>query len=464
MKNRNFYSIISIVTLSLLIYPIYASERARTSLPKSEQDIIKDAETTHEGAGKRVRKRAEARQLQKKGEQLEKNVKTVTTPLASTGTSVGLLASASGDPHAKMAAAAFKLSITAVEGLGEGIAKIIMAVGRYQERSHEVLSNAEVLLEEIQKSIDKKESLEKKLKELLSIEKPIEPSQSSSRLKQFAKSAESAVKTAEIKVRQATDVLTNAKADREEKVKAIQADIKVANDDYQENIRLLQILLMQDTLSEIDKMIDIGGTIDTLESNVIFFQEARESLSKSKSKRKKQMAKIEKDEATNNKSLLYYLKFQKSPTQTPQELEKSRTELVNKIKQLTELTKRGQTLYLQKREVELDSQVNRTAIVALYKENDITKSEFKALKTQLKALETQLAALGKTAPTKDMVDTTPKQPLETAKSQRVTSKSVQEAAKGQGNTGELFSRETIVEQRKNLRPLPMPSTAKVSGR
>ena len=75
----------------------------------------------------------------------------------------------------------------------------------------------------------------------------------------------------------------------------------------------------------------------------------------------------------------------------PQELQKDKTELLNKIKELTQLTKRGETLYLQKKEVELDSEVNRTVIVGLYREID-------AIKSQLEALGNTTSAKGATDP------------------------------------------------------------------
>ena len=233
----------------------YGSDRGRAALPKSDQKIIDDAMTQDEDRGKRVQKRREARDLQKKGENAKKNIDRVTKPLKGLGTTAGIAASASGDPHAKAAAAAFRLSISAIDALGKGIAQIIIGVGRYQERSQQILSNIEVLVEDVQKSIDKKKSLEKKLQELLDVEKLPEPSQSSSRLKQFGKGVLNAAKTAEIKVRQATDVLTNEKAKREEKIKAIQADLKVENESYNEALRLLQIILMQDAVKEIDRLI-----------------------------------------------------------------------------------------------------------------------------------------------------------------------------------------------------------------
>lgn len=387
MKKKMLYTILLITASNFLMgHASYGTDRGRTALLQSDQKIMEEAITKHEGAGKRVQKRAEARDLQKKGEQLKQDVKSVTKPLSRGGTTAAMLASASGDPHAKMAVAAFKLSLVAIDGLGKGIAQIIMGFGRYQERSQEILSNLEVLLEDLQKSIDRKTNLEKQLQALSTIEKTPESSQSSSRLKQLGKGALNAAKNAEIKVRQATDVLTNEKAKREEKIKDIQSELKIENDNYNETLRLLQIKLMQDSLKETEKKIDIEGTIATLDSNAAFYKKAIENLSKNKSKRKKQMAKIEKQQALNDKDRVYYMQFQKMPTKTPQELEKGRSELIRKIEDLTKLTKRGDTLYLQEREVQLDSEVNRSAIVALYREID--------------ALKSQLEAVSKTAPTK----------------------------------------------------------------
>ena len=82
------------------------------------------------------------------------------------------------------------------------------------------------------------------------------------------------------KVRQATDVLTNEKAHREEKLKAIQADLKKENENSAEIIRLLQIKLLQDAVKEIDKRINIDDTIINLDNDVKFYQEARKNISK----------------------------------------------------------------------------------------------------------------------------------------------------------------------------------------
>lgn len=439
MYNRKFYNFALIITTSFLASHFsYSSDKGRKNLPEEEQKIIKDTEEKYEGVGKRTKKRSKGREIQKMGETMEKKLDETFKPLQKAGTAIGFAAAATGDPHAKMAAAGLKLSIMAIDELGKGIAKIIMGVGRYQERSQKILSNAEALLEEVQKSIDKKASLEKKLKELLAVEKSPEPSQSSSRLKQLGQGAMNLAKSAEIKVRQATDILTNDKASREEKLKAVQADLKEASENYNETIRLLQILLMQETLKEINKKINLEETIKILENDLKIYRNPDIAFSKNKTKRKKQETRIEKKEAEAEKEYLYYTQFQKSPTETPDELEADRKELYGKIKELTALTKRGDMIYLQEKEVELDSDVNRAAIVALYKEND-------EIRSQLKALQAQVTRGGPT-------------PAESAKSQASQISPIKDTphttSKPAGSG--TFSREDIEKKRQSLRPVTPP--------
>ena len=522
MKNNIFCTFILITTSSLILENAsYGSDRGRATLPKSDQKIIDDAFTKDEKLKERVQIRGEGRDIQKKGKNFKKNVDRFTKPMKSAGTTVGIVASASGDPHAKAAAAAFMLSISAIDALGKGIAQIIIGVGRYQERSQQILSNIEVLVEDVQKSIDKKKSLEKKLQELLDVEKLPEPSQSKeydlllmselpkngkpdtgkiylekvrkndstlkdselkyilmqpdgkvakgtlnintpkdltpevlsvfkkdildmiaregytisknpSRLKQFGKGMLNAAKTAQIKVRQATDVLTNEKAKRDEKIKDIQSDLKSENEDYNEAIRLLQIILMQDALKEIDKKINIEDTIERLESSVEVYERTGQNLSKSKSERKKQIA-DEKKGAQLKNDLIYYMKFRASPTETVQELEEGRSDLINKIKELTQLTKMGESIYLQQREVTLDSQVNKTVIVALYREIDAIKSQLAALS---KAITTKAATFPE--PVKKDEITSPSKPV----------------SKATSTQGAGLSKEVIRKQRDALRPIP----------
>ena len=303
MKRKTLYTALLITTSNLMMGCLsYGSEAGRKALPKMDQGIIKEAETKYEGTKERVKKREEGRKVQKKGKKIKKEVEGVTGPLSSVGTTVGMVASASGDPQAKAAAAAFKLAISAVDTLGTAISEIVIAVGRYQERSQQIFSTVEVLLEDLQKSIEKKKSLEKKLKELLVVEKLPEPSQSSSRLKKLGKGVVDAAKTVEIKAHQAVDVLTNEKSKREEKIKAIQAELRVENENYAEIIRLLQIKLLQDAAKELDKHIHITDTLVGLEKDAVFYQKAKEGIPASESK---QTAEIEAKEAQIKNDLVF---------------------------------------------------------------------------------------------------------------------------------------------------------------
>ena len=131
MKSRKFYNFALIITTSFLASNLsYSSDKGRKALPEEGQKIIKDTEEKYEGAGKRTKKRSKGREVQKTGETLEKKTEEVFAPMQKAGTAIGFAAAASGDPHAKMAAASLKLSIMAIDLLGKTIAKIIMGVGR----------------------------------------------------------------------------------------------------------------------------------------------------------------------------------------------------------------------------------------------------------------------------------------------------------------------------------------------
>lgn len=449
MKNRNFYSFIHVMIPSLLLScTIHGSDRSRAALSKADQDIINKAEAAHEGAGKRVQKRAEARDLQKKGEDFGKTVKMASKPLSYAGTIVSIGAGATGDPHAKMGAAGFKLSIEAIKALGTGIAKIITITGRYQERAQKILSGAEVELEDLQRLLDKKKKLEKSRDDLLKVEKAGQPSESSSKLKQLGKGVSNLAKSTEIKVRQATDILTNDKEERGKKIEAIQAELKEITKNYKERISSLEIRVIREIIKEIDKKINLDDTISILEGNREVYARAREVLSKNKSKRKKQKAEIDVAELENNNDLIYFIKFKASPTETLEELKRSRAELTNEEKSLSELTDRGDAIYLQEKDVQLDSEVNRTAIVGLYKEIDAIKS--------------QLEALSKTTSAKDAAGAALKQPLEAKKNPGEPSR---QTSSTQTKTSEDPTlRDRLVKQRENLRPVRRPSSQTLSNK
>jgi hypothetical protein len=443
MKNTKILMMTAMLTSSLLLcYPVYTADGGKTSLPKrTPQEIKKEVEAKNEGAAKRVRERSKARDLQDTGQKVESFVQKASKPASYAGTIASLSAAATGDPHAKMGAAGFRLSIEAIKALGIGVAKIITITGRYQERAQKILSGAEVELEDLQRLLDKKKKLEKNLDELLKVEKAGQPSESSSKLKQLGKGVSNLAKSTEIKVRQATDILTNDKQERGKEIEAIQAELKEINKKYKERISSLEIRVIREIIKEIDKKINLDNTISILEDNRTVYAHARskEGLSKNKSKRKKQEAEIDVAEVENNNDLIYFMKFKASPTETLEELKKSRAELTNEERSLSELTDRGDAIYLQEKDVQLDSEVNRTAIVGLYKEID--------------AIKNQLETLSKTAPTKDMGSPPgPKQSLEMAKSQKgITPKP--EVTKSQAISGGP-SKEAVIEQKKALPRLP----------
>lgn len=456
MNDRNSLRVISMLTISLLVSPLsYGADIGRKA---ADQNIIKKVEAGNEGAEKRVKKRAQARALQETGKEVEKIVQKSSKPASYAGSIVSIGAAATGDPHAKLGAAGFKLSIEGIKALGIGIAKVITITGRYQERAQAILSGAELELEDLQKLLDKKKKLEKELDDLLKVERPGQPSESSSKLKQLGKGAVNLAKSAEIKVRQATDILTNDKEDRGKKIEAIQDELKEIDKKYKERISSLEIRVIYEIIKEIDKKINIDETIRILEDKLEVFARAREdeNLSKNKSKRKRQQAETDAAEVSNNTDLIYFMKFKTSPTESLEDLKKSRAELMREISALSELTDRGDAIYLQEKDVKLDSDVNRAAIVGIYKEIDAIKS--------------QLFSLGKTTPSKDVAPVVPPLPLATAKSQaeplqKKASDQVQKKPSGQVRpVGDptlqqpIINQQAVINQKEKLNPFKRPSS------
>ena len=112
MKRKTFYTALLITASNLVVESAsYGIDLEQTSPPKSEKELREESRekalAKDEGAGKRVKKRSAGRKLQAYGEEFEKKLKTVIKPMSTAGTAVGFAASASGDPHAKLGAAAF---------------------------------------------------------------------------------------------------------------------------------------------------------------------------------------------------------------------------------------------------------------------------------------------------------------------------------------------------------------------
>lgn len=470
-------------TLLLITAPTLLAAYASDS-KKLGQEAIEQALQGNEDIQQRVQKREEGRKIQKKGKQVQKTVKEVTKPLKGAGTVAGNVATATGDVHAKMAAAAFRLAISTAQGLGEGIGAIIIGVGRYKERSQEILSITEALVEDAIKSEAKIASLEKKQKALLDLDKTPEQScnlyfmpkdskidadhtpalkeigsrqyslfvrkkngsvsdaldpqklkidvdgwiklwdnkevsktislscnnsimrdiiskgghalQSPSNLDKLTKGLSNVYKgrtSIQRKAREATDIFTDTKAEREGKLKDIQAALKTENENYLEIIRVLQIKLMQETIKEIDRKLDIDKTIRKLAADQEFYKKSKKNITtEDKSLAKKELENITKEEARTTKELAYYqdLKLRKAPEIDPEKLGKDKGDLIAKINELVPLTKLGGSIYLQEKGLDTGNLVRRESIIGIYREIDKLKEQtgqIDDLKKRLEALE-----------------------------------------------------------------------------
>lgn len=310
MKNK-ICRVAFLMTASSLVltYSSYASEHS---------ELMGKAMQSDQGMQRRVEKRQEARGIQKKGEKIKKHVKTAAKPFQAVGSAAHTAGSVSGDPHLKMAAAAYNLGLSVVQQLGQGIGDIVIGVGRYKERSQQILSNTEVLVEDVQRSTEKIAKLEKKQRELLTMDKtPV-----GTGITNMATRAQQSI-------RKSTDVLTNEKAKRGEKVKAVTTELNAERKHKNEVVKSLQVKILNETLKEIDRKINIDKTIDQLNKDVVFYAEA-----KNKAKGKQQSTEIEQKWARAKADHVYYMNYKVNPKETPAELQSKRQQIITKLGQL----------------------------------------------------------------------------------------------------------------------------------
>jgi hypothetical protein len=141
---------------------------------------------------------------------------------------------------------------------------------------------------------------------------------------------------------------------------------------------------LQDAVKEIDRKINIKNTIDKLKNDQKFYEDAKKKVSTSKSTAKKELADIEEKNKRTLKDLEYYMNFQKSPKETPEVLTDSRTQLVEKITELSRLTNMEDIRYLTEKGIEANNpQMDRSTITALYREIDDVKSQLEDLKKKV---------------------------------------------------------------------------------
>jgi hypothetical protein len=368
-----------------------------SSLSKRGRQAVSEAITQQEahgdvGVGKRVEKRSDLRDLQEKGQAFQKDFKDVMKGAHFAGKGVSILASASGDPHAKMAAAALNVAITAVEQLGDKISKLVIGVARFQERSQEILSNTEVLIEDAQKLQEKMKKLQKIVDTIASAGKTPTPNPSSSMIKRAGQVTKSTAVATKNKAVELVDPFTNEKAHREIKLKEMQNSLKMEREKYSEVIKLLQIKILQESLKEIDRKININDTIaDLKEETESVYEAAKRSVSANKTKAKKQIKKIEAKRADDLNNLKYYEEYKEKPTETPEQLKQIHADIMKKITELASLTKLSDVRYLQERMVGINtSQVDVPTIAAIFREIDSTQQ---SLKREIDRLNSEIETL-----------------------------------------------------------------------
>jgi hypothetical protein len=358
--------------------------RPSTALPKLQQSsvqhgkgVISDAITQQKGLGdegikKRVGARSDARTVQRKTKAFQKGFLEAMEHVKLGGKIVSGLAAASGDPHAKMAAAALNVGLLIFEQLGDKTASFVIGAARFYERSQEIVSSTEVLIEDAVKLQDKIKVLDKAVKELSEAGKTPQPSTSSSSIVRGAKGAANSVVAAKNKVVDFVDPFTNEKAQREAKLKEAQNTLAIEKKEYEDIIKLIEIKILQESLKEINRKINLENTIIGLQyATGDFYESAKANVSSNKRRAKKQLKKIEEKREEDFNNLKYYEEFQKKPTETPEQLKNIRDDISKKINDIANTTKLADARYLQERVGGMSiSPVDNSTIAAIYREID----------------------------------------------------------------------------------------------
>lgn len=344
---------------------------------------------TNIGYEERDKERKKGRKLQKFSADMDETVSDVMGKVSALPKMAAFAGAMTGDPHAKLARWGLQFTLLAIEGLAKVPSRIILAVGRYKERSQQFLTINEILIIETMDSIAAYDKLKKKEKQYLLGNKDI-----SSRI--------------ERKIDNATDALylTDVKGERGKKLQELRETIEKAKERAENNILTLQIKLLQDNIKYIDRVIHrdeiIYGFKEDLQDKGMFkrsgLQETLDGLIRQKAALEKELStekpnsKIKsrvknlltrkpdskiKDQVTEIGQKIQNIKAEidllKSNTQSKDELEADKEKLITEINRIEPHTAIGKAQYMQKKGLDPNNLLSKDAVIGLHKELDAFK-------------------------------------------------------------------------------------------
>jgi hypothetical protein len=341
-------------------------------------------------AARRIMKRQQARDLQETARKYEKaHGKAIDAASITLGAATHI-----PEPHVKTAAAAASIVLQAVKYTGKAIGGIMMSVGRYKERSQEIASTNEQLIEAIQQSLQKIVRLKRIMdidtkKQDTDLDAKIEEE---SKIKRFGRSVMEGAKKVVDKVRGAkdtivdkTDFITNAKAGMLEKSKKAQAEYKVEKENYTDLMHLLQIKLLQDDIKQIDKLLSLQRTLGTIASDLQITQTALQNLESSKKKSNKEVLDLHQKIQRLYQDQTYYANYKEK---TPQQLNSDKAALISAIREIEPLTKMGRAQSLQAKGIDADRVFSKEGVMVLYEQLHSLKEALCSLPTKTQETET----------------------------------------------------------------------------
>jgi|GEM_PF-6602127 len=376
-----------------VIQPQSEPSRYRPVLDQRERlEEIKEKERkTNIGYEKRQEERKKGRKLQKFSADMDEAVGDTMDKLSALPKMVAIAGAATGDPHAKLARWGLQFTLLAIEGLAKVPSRIILAVGRYKERSQQFLTVNEILIVETMDSIAAYDKLKKKEEALLLPD---------------SKGDKDILSRITRKIENTTDALylTDTKEKRGRELQELRDKIGKAKEKAENNILTLQIKLLQDNIGYIDRVMDkdqvIHGFKGESQSKVDLkrqgLQETVDDLiskkaalgknllaGKSKSKIKDQVKELDQ----KIQKIKAEIAMLESNTQSREELQAEKEKLIAEIRRIEPHTAIGKAQYVQDKGLDYGNLLSKDNMITLHKELDAFKAALCSLEVKTQAIQ-----------------------------------------------------------------------------
>lgn len=303
------------------------------------------------------------------------------------------------DPHAAIVGSGAMSILSAIKWGGRAIGMALAAVGRYKETAQKILSVNEQIVEAAQQSFERIEDLTDALNEKvehITLPKLANSDKQHGPAKSFRKKVKLALSpgTWENTVKEILDktYFTDFKSKTGKEIKIIQDQLMVERTTFEDYIRLLQIRILEESIKNIQKLLNKKATLEALDKDNAFLEDARryflDEISKAPSrneeaKRRKALEDHNKKIEETLKEKSFYQNYLINP-QKRQELESG----------LETLTSERDKLYRQTRLFKAREAVGpleKAEFTLEEKENN--KKEIENLKKQMENLQVKINTL-----------------------------------------------------------------------